>query len=139
MSAAQLGGLARARSLSETRRSEIARKAAKARWEKRDDGILDLSEIKRQVVEMLADRDAVAYLFGSYASGEARAASDIDLMVVEKKLAHPRIYETYLLRSRLTLQKSIDLIVIDSANFETWRDEPGTVQNEVSRKGMRLV
>ncbi len=88
---------------------------------------------------MLADRDAVAYLFGSYASGEARATSDIDLMVVEKKLAHPRIYETYLLRSRLTLQKSIDLIVIDSANFETWRDEPGTVQNEVSRKGMRLV
>jgi predicted nucleotidyltransferase len=134
-----MGGIARASSLSKSRRSEIARKAARSRWEKRETGILDLSEIKRQVKEMLKDRDASAYLFGSYARGEAKKLSDVDLMVVEKKLENPRLYETYLLRSRLTLPKNIDLVVVDAENFETWRSSPGTVQNEVDREGVRLV
>jgi predicted nucleotidyltransferase len=139
MNAAQLGGMARARSLSKGRRAEIAREAARSRWSRRDSGILDLSEIRRQVARMLADRDAVAYLFGSYARGEARENSDVDLLVVEKKLDKPRIHETYLLRSRLTWPKDVDLMVVDAENFEKWRTSPGTVQNEVDREGVRLV
>lgn len=88
---------------------------------------------------MLADREAVAYLFGSYARGEAKPDSDIDLLVVEKKLQHPRIMETYLLSERLKLGKDVDLIVVDEKNYDTWKMEYGTVQHEVYRQGVRLV
>lgn len=88
---------------------------------------------------MLEDRDAVAYLFGSYARGEARPGSDVDLMIVEKKLANPRLREIYVLRERLTLEKDVDLLVVDEENFNTWKRSPGTVQHEVYREGVRLV
>jgi len=71
MNSSQLGGVARARSLSADERSRIARKAARARWADKP-GILSREEIKRQVVKMLEDRsEAVAYL--------------LDLMLVEKR------------------------------------------------------
>lgn len=88
---------------------------------------------------MLRDRDATAYLFGSYARGQARSKSDVDIMVVEKNLPHPRLREIYLLRSRLEINKDVDLLVVDEENFQTWKNSPGTVQHEVYRKGVRLV
>ncbi len=139
MNKQRLGGIARARSLSETERSRIARHAANSRWSKRETGILGRDEIRDQVVRMLADRDAVAYLFGSYARGEAGPSSDVDLMVVEKKLPQPRLLEIHTLRERLSIDKDVDLIVVDAANFEAWKNEYGTVQHEAYREGIRLV
>ena len=68
MNNAQLGGFARAKSLSEAQRRSIARKAAKARW---NSELVTLTEIKHQVANALIDRSARAYLFGSYARLEA--------------------------------------------------------------------
>lgn len=136
---ARLGGLARAKSLTSSARSRIARQAAKARWEAEGKGILSRGEIRRQVVGMLIDRDAKAYLFGSYARGEADPRSDVDLMIVETKLANPRLRETSLLRRRLSFDKNVDLIVVDQENFERWKHSFGTVQHEIYREGVRLV
>jgi predicted nucleotidyltransferase len=88
---------------------------------------------------MLEDREAQAFLFGSYARGQARPKSDVDIMVVEKTLRYPRLREIYLLRARLKIDKDVDLLVIDEENFNTWKNSPGTVQNEVYREGVRLV
>jgi predicted nucleotidyltransferase len=139
MNSSQLGGVARARSLSADERSRIARKAARARWADKP-GILSREEIKRQVVKMLEDRsEAVAYLFGSYARGEARVSSDVDLLVVEKKMAGNRYAETALLRHRLTFDRAVDLIVVDEENFNTWKNSYGTVQHVAFSEGVRLV
>jgi len=88
---------------------------------------------------MLEDREARAYLFGSYARGEARPDSDVDILVVEKELVNPRLREIYLLQERLELDQDVDLIVVDEENFETWKRIRGTVQHEVWRKGIQLV
>jgi predicted nucleotidyltransferase len=135
----QLGGLARARSLTSNERTSIARKAAQARWKKRSSGVLQRSEIRRQVKLALGDRNASAFLFGSYARGEATPKSDVDLLVVEEKPSVGWMKETSAIRRRLTIDKSVDLIVMDQVTYDTWKNEYGTVQHEVSREGVRLV
>ena len=136
MNNAQLGGFARSRSLSGERRREIARKAARARW---DSGLVPLPEIKRQVTVALSDRLASAYLFGSYACHKAKPSSDIDLMVVLDSPDANWFDETAVIMGRLDLKRPIDLIVIDKATYQVWKKEEGSVQHEVARKGVRLV
>lgn len=136
MNNAQLGGFARARSLSEGRRRSIARKAARTRW---NSGLVPLPEIKRQVTEALSDRPASAYLFGSYACHKAKPSSDIDLMVVLDSPDANWFDETAVIMGRLNLGRPIDLIVIDDATYQVWKKEEGSVQNEVAKKGVRLV
>ena len=135
----QLGGIARARSLSAGERTAIARKAARARWNKRAAGILRKSEIQRQVKLALGDRAASAFLFGSYARGEATPESDVDILVIEEKPAAGWMKETSEIRRRLSFGKPVDLIVVDKASYEDWKHECGTVQYEVAREGVRLV
>ena len=136
MNSAQLGGFARARSLSKDRRRSIARRAAKIRW---DPGLVKLSEIKRQVARALADRPASAYLFGSYARHEATPKSDVDLMVVLDSPAADWFDETAVIRGRLDFGTPIDLIVIDDATYKVWKKKEGSIQYEVARTGIQLV
>ena len=82
----QAGGFARARSLSAASRSRIARKAARARWSSSGRNVLTIAQIRKTVCEALAGRDAKAFLFGSYARGEANSRSDIDILVIEKTM-----------------------------------------------------
>jgi predicted nucleotidyltransferase len=135
----QLGGLARARSLTAGERTSIASKAARARWKKRSSGILQKSEIRQQVKLALGNRKATVFLFGSYARGEATPRSDVDLLVVEDKPAIGWLRETSAIRRLLNFGKPVDLIVMDQDTYETWRTEYGTVQHEVAREGIRLV
>lgn len=134
----RLGGLARAKSLSASRRSTIARKAARARW-RSNRGILTREEIRRQIVAALVDRSAIAYLFGSYARGEATSKSDVDLLVVEPNLESGWLKETAVIRRRLDFNRPVDVVVMDSASFEKWRGEVGSLPYEVSSEGVRLV
>jgi predicted nucleotidyltransferase len=135
----RLGGIARARLLTSNRRSSIARKAARARWARRRSGILHLSEIKKQVVRALADRRAKAYLFGSYARREATPRSDVDILVVLASPASDWLAETALLRRRLDFDRPVDLIVMDEASYNQWRNEVGSIQHKVASEGVRLV
>ena len=138
-----MGGLARARSLSAGRRSNIARQAAEARWSLREDGIVPLCQIRKAARMALEGRRAKAYLFGSYARGKATPHSDIDIMVIESEPPESWLEENSELRHRMHehmgWEKELDLIVIDEFSFMRWKDEYGSVQHEVSREGVRLV
>jgi len=136
MNNAQLGGFARAKSLSEAQRRSIARKAAKARW---NSELVTLTEIKHQVANALIDRSARAYLFGSYARLEATSRSDVDLMVVLASSDADWFNETAIIRGRLDFGRPIDLIVIDDATYEKWKKEKGSVQYEVEKTGVQIV
>ena len=139
MNKSRLGGLARSRALTGAERSRIASRAAKARWSRRDSGVLQISEIKGVVKKALIGMDAKAYVFGSYARGEATAHSDIDIMVVKKKPIENWLTETAALRRLMRFGKPLDLVVEDEGSFAQWRNEYGTIQHEVSRQGVRIV
>jgi len=134
-----LGGLARSRALAPRERSRIARRAAEARWARRKAGVLPISEIRALVKKALGDLDAKAFLFGSYARGEARPESDIDIMVIQKKPVANWLAATAALRRRMRFGRSLDLVVEDEASFARWKSEYGTIQHEVSREGIRIV
>jgi predicted nucleotidyltransferase len=102
------------RVLSPGQRSRIARRAAKARWA-RQQNVLQVSQIRTTVKAALQGVDARAYLFSPYASGQATADSDIDIMVVQKKPVKHWLAETSVLRRRLQFSKSLDLVVEDEA------------------------
>jgi predicted nucleotidyltransferase len=144
MNRAQLGGRARAQKLSANRRTTIARQAAQARWQRRQAGIMPIGEIRIMVREaLIAHRGSVdgvsAFLFGSYARGEAKPDSDLDIMIVEKAPPADLFHETWSIRRLLTGQKSIDLIVLDEQTFNRRKNDNGTVQHDVAQEGVRLV
>lgn len=130
------GGIARARKLDAARRSSIARRAARARW---NSGLVRVPEIRRQVARALAGRQASAYLFGSYARREATPESDVDLMVVLRTPGADWFSETAAIRELLDFGKPVDLVVVDSAAYSEWRKIKGSVQYEVARTGVKLA
>jgi len=138
------GGLARAKKLSPARRHEIAREAAHARWQGRTSGILSLTQIKHMVVNALlahlgSTEEVAAFLFGSYARQEAGPGSDLDILVVAKKLPENWARETSLIRGHLTFDKDVDLVLIDEQDFHRWKNHPGTVPYDAVHEGIRLV
>jgi predicted nucleotidyltransferase len=133
------GGFARARSLSPSARSRIARKAARARWAAPRKGILAISQIRETVRKALAGRDAKAFLFGSYARGEATSRSDIDILVIEKTMPADWLGEVAELQEAMDFNKDVDLVVLDDALFDEWKDAYGTVQHAVAQEGVRLA
>jgi predicted nucleotidyltransferase len=139
MDRSRLGGLARSRALAPAARSRIARRAAKARWARRRVGVLRIAEIRALVKQALGPLDAKAFLFGSYARGEARPDSDIDIMVIQKTPVENWLAETAALRRRMRFDKPLDLVVEDEASFARWKREHGTIEHEVAREGIRLV
>jgi predicted nucleotidyltransferase len=140
------GGKARAKALGARRRTDIARKAAAARWSKRRrSGIVSLSEIRRLARELAqsAPHPTSVTLFGSYARGTAGPSSDIDLMVVEDGLrdwaAESVRLRRLVRRSPSPLRKPVDLLVMSRADYRKWRGHFGTVQHEAEREGIPLV
>ena len=139
MDKSRRGGLARAHSLSEAARIRIARKAARARWSMSGRSILTVSQIKKAVQGALKGRDARAFLFGSYARGEANPRSDIDILVIERTMPANWLSEVAGLQRAMGFNKDVDLMVMDDGLFDEWKDAYGTVQYAVSQEGVRLV
>ena len=100
---------------------------------------MQISEIRALVKKALGALDAKAYLFGSYARGEATPESDIDIMVIKKQTVENWLTETAALRRLMRFGKSLDLVVEDELSFARWKREHGMIQHEVARKGIRLV
>ena len=105
----------------------------------REEALQIVRELREGLAAFYGDRLRGVYLFGSYARGEARPDSDLDIMVVEKTLRTDEFHESWAIRELLTDQKSIDLLVLDERTFEHGKDRIGTVQNDVVREGVRLV
>jgi predicted nucleotidyltransferase len=74
-------------------------------------------------------------LFGSYARGDARAESDLDLLVIESEV-EDRAREMVRLRRVLRpLRLPVDLLVFSAADVARWGQEPGGVLYWALREG----
>jgi predicted nucleotidyltransferase len=132
-------------------RSRIARRAATARWSRQGRGILTLAEIRDAVAKALGEREAKtsgkrkpkAYLFDSYARGDATAADDIYILVIEETPSQDWPTETGKIREALYdllgHEKGIHLYLADKTTFEEWKGAYGTPYYAAAREGVRLV
>lgn len=78
-------------------------------------------------------------LFGSYATGDSGAASDLDFLVVEPYVVN---WHKEIVRLRLALDSVIgpflvpaDVLVVSRERFEHWQDTPSTVYHEAAMEG----
>lgn len=65
-------------------------------------------------------------LFGSYARGEARADSDVDLLVIERDVPDRAREMVRLRRALRPLRIPVDLLVYSTEDVERWGDQPGS-------------
>jgi len=145
----------RAPSFGREQRSRLARRAATARWARLGRGVLALAQIRAAVVEALARRETEAtgkhkpraYLFGSYARGDATARSDLDILVITEKMPEDLLGEIAGLYSAIhealgdDVHKGIDLLLVDEKTFNEHKAKSwdGSVYHEVHRQGVRLA
>ncbi len=101
--------------------------------------MLQISEIRALVKKALGTLDAKAFLFGSYARGQATPDSDINIMVIKKQPVKNWLTETAALRRLMRFGKNLDLVVEGELSFARWKREHGMIQHEVAREGIRLV
>ena len=99
------------------------------------------TELLEKIVARLKDsiNPEAIYLFGSYASGQAKEDSDIDLLIVIPDLNQER--HDVVLKGRRSLRDiifPIDLIVSTQAEMQKWADVKCTLIYTVTRKGKIL-
>ena len=102
--------------------------------------MITLDQIEKAIAILVqeAQPDKVI-LFGSYARGDAGPGSDLDLLVVEKELTHPR-REMVRLRCALSpLRIPVDILVTDTKRLSSsWADFPGSYLYHALREGKVL-
>lgn len=78
-------------------------------------------------------------LFGSYARGEAKSDSDVDLLVVEREVRHQQAEMVRLRRALSPLRIPVDLLVTDLARLSSsCADFPGSYLYDALREGKVL-
>ena len=84
-----------------------------------------LVEPLRRVLGPLADEIEVAFVYGSIAKGNDTADSDIDLLVVSKRLGYPELF-TALQSAEAVLVRSINPNVMTPREWHARRREKGS-------------
>ena len=99
--------------------------------------MMDSTTIEKAVGLLLeaAPAGSKVILFGSHARGDARPDSDLDFLVVEPRVADHRAEMVRLHRLLLPLRVPADVLVTTAADYEEWRDTPGTILYEVAKEG----
>jgi len=78
---------------------------------------------------------ATIIVFGSWARGEAKEDSDLDVLVIEPEVTS-QLEEAVRLRDVLRpLGIGVDVLVVSRRTFEYWADTPNTIYNEALREG----
>ena len=75
-------------------------------------------------------------LFGSHAYGIPTKDSDVDLIVVKKDVISKREESVRIRKLLRGILLPFDIIVVRPEEFEFYKDEPGSVFKEASRKGV---
>lgn len=97
-----------------------------------------ISEKKiKQIIEKLIEtaKPQQIYLFGSYARGDAREKSNLDFLVVERKLKSQRKEMVRLHDAIRSMRIPVDILVASEATFNEWADIPGTIIHRVKTEG----
>ena len=94
-------------------------------------------EAIEQAVRILVDaaNPIKVVLFGSYARGDARDDSDLDLLVVERRLANTRAEMVRLRNLVRPLRIPVDIIVVSEEEFSDWAHLKGTVLHWAATEG----
>jgi predicted nucleotidyltransferase len=102
--------------------------------------MLDLQAIldaARRAAEA-ASCPAEVLLFGSYARGDAKTGSDLDLMVIEDQIDDKTAEYLKIHRAVGSMGVGVDIVVISREDFERRRQVPGTVPYWAAREGRRV-
>ena len=90
-----------------------------------------------EAVRILVDaaRPLKVILFGSYARGDARDDSDLDLLVVERELVNKRAEMVRLRNLLRPLRIPVDIIVVSQDELADWAHLNGTLLHWATREG----
>ena len=108
------------------------------RWSVRSRlGMMISKDVIGEAVRILVDaaNPIKIILFGSYARGDARDDSDLDLLVVERGLANKRAEMVRLRNLVRPLRIPVDIIVVSEEEFADWAHLNGTVLYWAAREG----
>jgi predicted nucleotidyltransferase len=98
---------------------------------------IDDTAIERSARAILAacPEGSRVILFGSRARGDARPDSDVDFMVIEPEVPSRMTEAARLARVIRPFCVAADIVVVDQATFEDWKDVPDSVFNEAATYG----
>ena len=96
-----------------------------------------IDEAARRIVA--AAPGARVILFGSHARGEAGPDSDLDLLVVEPRVADRFSEMVRLQRVLAPLRLPADVVVVSEAHVEEWGDVASTMLHDALREGRVLA
>lgn len=99
--------------------------------------ILSRDEIREQIIAAAGKLNAKkAWLFGSYARGDAREDSDVDvLFIMESDLPRPK-RAALAYRLMRPWQMCKDILVYTPEEFDEWKDVEGSLCHRVASEGV---
>jgi len=91
----------------------------------------------KQIIEKLIEtaKPQKIYLFGSYARGDARDKSDLDFLVIERKLKSQRKEMVRLHDAIRSMRLPVDILVTCESHFNEWSEIPRTVIHRAITEG----
>lgn len=95
-----------------------------------------IQQAVQRVVDVAAPSRVI--LFGSHARGEAKADSDLDLLVVERDVANVGEEMVRLHKALWPLNIPVDLLICSEADFEKKREWSSSAIHWAAREGLVL-
>lgn len=92
-----------------------------------------IEEIKEKIVKTISPKKII--LFGSYAAGEAKEESDIDLVVIWDSDLNPHKRNLFLSRLFPKRNFSLDIFAFTKEEAEKLKDIVGTILYEAFHQG----